>query len=235
MLSRISFGPRDRQVATAPEHHARHSTNCRSPGSGHYRDLGDGRISRSPCVRLSCSWRLGGGRVLGPVQNHVLSRYVGAVAMGLALMHHPHHLLNYGGLGYGKRSVALCHRHVYRVITRKNGEKAIVYSEMTTSRMMMWMFLALKLGGLLEYPRPRVVSSQILRLLVGMPSTHLGLAECAGYSLVECAPTEPLLYVPAFSLTYARSPPKLKGLVMRLSLKDLGVSVDLAVVCGLGA
>lgn len=42
--------------------------------------------------------------------------------------------------------------------------------------------------------------------------------------VVACAPTEPLLYVPAFSLAYAKSPPKMKGLVMGLSLLTLSVA-----------
>lgn len=42
--------------------------------------------------------------------------------------------------------------------------------------------------------------------------------------VVTCAPAEPLLFVPAFSLAYARSPPNMKGLVMGLSLFTLSVS-----------
>lgn len=42
--------------------------------------------------------------------------------------------------------------------------------------------------------------------------------------VVACAPTEPLLYVPAFSLAYARSPPNMKGLVMGASLFTLSLA-----------
>lgn len=42
--------------------------------------------------------------------------------------------------------------------------------------------------------------------------------------VVTCAPAEPLIYVPAFSLAYARSPPNMKGLVMGLSLFTLSVA-----------